>query len=150
MVSSAASTTADYLAELDDATRAELAPVLERVRDAMPTGFVEAMDYGMVTWSVPLSVYPDTYNKRPLMYAGLAAQKRYNSLYLSAACNCVGGRMDADELARRWSGAKPLDMGKSCVRFRRAADLDLELIAELLGEWTVAEFVAVAKAQRAS
>ena len=150
MVSSAASTTADYLAELDDATRAELAPVLERVRDAMPTGFVEAMDYGMVTWSVPLSLYPDTYNKRPLMYAGLAAQKRYNSLYLSAACMCVGGRIDADELVRRWSGGRPLDMGKSCVRFRRAADLDLELIAELLGEWTVAEFVAVAKAQRAS
>ena len=150
MVSSAASTTADYLAELDDATRAELAPVLERVRDAMPTGFVEAMDYGMVTWSVPLSLYPDTYNKRPLMYAGLAAQKRYNSLYLSAACMCVGGRIDADELVRRWSGGKPLDLGKSCVRFRRAADLDLDLIAELLGEWTVAEFVSVAKAQRAS
>ena len=150
MVSSAASTTADYLAELDDATRAELASVLIRVRDAMPTGFVEAMDYGMVTWSVPLSVYSDTYNKRPLMYAGLAAQKRYNSLYLSAACMCVGGRIDADELVRRWSGGRPLDMGKSCVRFRRAADLDLDLIAELLGEWTVAEFVAVAKAQRAS
>jgi len=71
-------------------------------------------------------------------------------LYLSAACMCVGRRIDADELVRRWSGGKPLDLGKSCVRFRRAADLDLDLIAELLGEWTVAEFVSVAKAQRAS
>jgi Domain of unknown function (DU1801) len=147
MVRSAAPTVDAYLAELDEATRAELTSVLSLVRDAMPPGFVETMDYGMVTWSVPSAGYPDTYNKRPLMYAGLAAQKRYNSLYLSAACACVGGRLDADAIARRWSGGKPLNMGKSCLRFRRAADLDLGLIAEVLGQWTVADFVAFAKAQ---
>jgi hypothetical protein len=106
------------------------------------------MDYGMITWAVPLSVYADTSNGRPLAYAALAAQKRYNSLYLLAACSCVGGRADADEIARRWSGAKPLKMGKSCIRFREAADLDLELIAEVLRQWTVEEFVAFAESER--
>lgn len=68
--------------------------------------------------------------------------------YLSAACDCVGGRLDQDAIARRWSGGKPLSMGKSCIRFRRAADLDLDLIAEVLGQWTAADFVGYAKARR--
>ena len=148
MVMSAARTTDDYLAELDEATRTEVSRVIDLVREAIPTELVEGMDYGMVTWSVPLSTYPDTYNKRPLTYAGLAAQKRYNSLYLSAACSCVGGRLDAEAMARRWSGGRPLNMGKSCVRFRKAADLDLDLIAEVLGQWTVEDYVTFAKGQR--
>jgi hypothetical protein len=148
MVSSTAQTTDAYLAELNESTRSELIPVLRRVRATVPAGFVEEMDYGMITWSVPLAIYPDTYNKRPLLYAGLAAQKRYNSLYLSAACTCVGGRLDADAIARGWSGGRPLDMGKSCVRFRKAADLDLDLIAEVLGQWTIHDFVAFAKEKR--
>ena len=136
------------MAALDEGTRAEMGAVLSKVRAAMPAGFAEGMDHGMVTWAVPLSVYPDTCNRRPLVYAGLAAQKRYNSLYLSAACDCVGGRLDQDAIARRWSGGKPLNMGKSCVRFRKAADLDLDLIAEVLAQWTVEDFVAFAKAGR--
>jgi hypothetical protein len=150
MAASAAPTPQAYLAELDEATRAELATVAAVVRAAVPAGFEEGMDYGMITWSVPLSLYPDTPNRHPLTYAGLAAHKRYNSLYLSAACDCAGGRLDAQAMRRHWSGRKPLDMGKSCVRFRHAADLDLALIAQVLRQWTVADFVAFAKAQRRS
>jgi hypothetical protein len=148
MASSAALTAEAYLDELDEATRAELLAVRSAVRASVPTGIVEGMEYGMITWSVPFAVYADTSNGRPLAYAGLAAQKRYNSLYLLAACSCVDGRVDADAIARRWSGGKPLKMGKSCIRFRDASDLDLDLITEVLGQWTVDEFVAFSSGAR--
>ena len=149
MVSSNAATPDEYLEGLHEATRVELETVLAIVREAMPQGFQETMDFGMITWSVPLSSYPDTYNKRPLMYAALAAQKRYNSLYLMGSYAVVDrARLDEGAIRARWAGGKPLDMGKSCVRFRRAADLDLGLIAEVLAQWTVADYVANAQAAR--
>jgi len=141
-------TTQEYLDGLAPQARAELEPVLARVRAAMPDGFIESIEYGMIAWSVPLADYPDTYNGRPLQYAALAAQKRHNSLYLLGAYAGGGDRIDEQALRRRWSGAKDLDMGKSCVRFRRAADLDLDLIAESLGEWTAADFIEHARAAR--
>jgi hypothetical protein len=58
------------------------------------------------------------------------------------------GRLDANVIAQHWSGGKALSMGKSCIRFRNASDLDLDLIAEMLGQWTVEEFVAFAKTRR--
>ena len=83
MVSSKASTVADYLAELPDDRRAEIERVRNVVNDALPDGYVEGIAYGMIVWFIPLERYPDTYNKQPLGYAALAAQKNYNSLYLS-------------------------------------------------------------------
>ncbi len=149
MASSDAAMPGEYLASLDEGARAELSAVLARVRDAMPAGFEEAMDFGMITWSVPLSVFPDTYNKRPLMYAALAAQKRYNSLYLMGTyASSDGSRLDEDAIRAQWAGPKPLDMGKSCVRFHHASELDLDLIATVLGQWTLQEYVANAKAVR--
>jgi hypothetical protein len=148
MASSTAATVAQYLDELPAGRAEELRTVLAAVRGALPDGMEEAMSYGMITWNVPLAVYSDTYNRKPLNYAGLAAQKNYSSLYLSAACSCVGNRLDEPAIRARWAGGKPLDMGKSCVRFKRASDLDLPLIAEVLRQWTAAEFVAFAQSQR--
>jgi hypothetical protein len=97
---------------------------------------------------VPLSVYPDTYNKQPLAYASLASQKQYVSLYLMCAYASAGAGLGEDEIRARWAGGKPLNMGKSCVRFKALGDLDLPLLRQVLGQYPVAEFVAIAEAAR--
>ena len=75
MVSSSAATVSDYLTELPPERRAEIEKVRDVVNAALPAGYREGMAYGMIGWAIPLADYPDTYNKQPLGYAALAAQK---------------------------------------------------------------------------
>ena len=93
MVSSKATTVADYLAELPAGRRDEIEKVLDVVRSAMPTGYREGIGYGMIGWVVPLADHPDTYNKQPLAYAGLAAQFEDNLA-------CIELTLDEQQLAR--------------------------------------------------
>ncbi|MCY7339825.1 MAG: DUF1801 domain-containing protein [Sphingomonas bacterium] len=141
MVSSTATTVTAYLAELPPERRAEIAAVRDAVNAALPAGYVEVMSYGMIGWVVPLQVYLDTYNGHPLAYAGLAAQKNSNSLYL----NCVSASVERTErLKAAWAASgKTLDMGKSCIRFKRANDLALDLIRDEIASTTPAEFIAL-------
>lgn len=147
MVSSAAATVADYLAELPEDRRAEIERVRNLVNEALPDGYVERMNWGMISWEVPLEVSGPTYNGQPLAYAALAAQKNANSLYL----NCVyvsDARTERLKAAAAAEG-KPLDMGKSCIRFKRADQLPLSLIREEVASTTPGEFVAIYNAARA-
>ena len=141
MVSSKAATVADYLAELDPARRAEIETVRDLVNAALPAGYREGMSYGMIGWVIPLDEYPDTYNGQPLAYAGLAAQKNSNSLYL----NSVYISAERTERFRRaWAAAgKRLDMGKSCIRFGRASDLALDVVRDEIASTPPAEFLAL-------
>ena len=146
MARSEAATPQAYLAELDPARRSELSRVRDTVNDALPSGYVERMAWGMISWEVPLETSGPTYNKQPLVYAALAAQKNHNALYL----NCVYG---SDERTARLRDAfaaagRKLDMGKSCVRFRRADDLALDAIAEEIASTGPQEFAAFARAAR--
>jgi len=88
------------------------------------------MQYGMIGWYVPLERFPDTYNGQPLALAGLASQKGYMSLHL----NNVYGDPDTERSfkERYEASGKRLDMGKSCVRFKRLEDLPLEVIGETI------------------
>src|SRR5206468_4235523 len=70
------------VAQLPDDRRREVSRVLEVIRRRVPAGYVEGTTSGMISWTVPLSVYPDTYNKQPLWYAALAPRKNYVSLHL--------------------------------------------------------------------
>jgi uncharacterized protein YdhG (YjbR/CyaY superfamily) len=128
-----------YLDALEPERRAVLAPVVQLVRDSVPPGYEESVSHGMPTWSVPLSRLPETYNGEPLMLLAVAAQKRHSSLYL------MGLYADPDrqaEFARRWTATgRRLDMGKSCLRFRTLADLDLDLLSEVIGSVSVDEHV---------
>ena len=146
MVSSSAATVVDYLAELDPERRTQIETVRKVVNAALPAGYVEVMSYGMIGWVIPLADYPDTYNKQPLGYAGLAAQKNSNSLYL----NCVYASTERTErLKVKWKlSGKKLDMGKSCIRFKRADDLALDLIRDEIAATTPAEFITVYEATR--
>jgi hypothetical protein len=111
VVSSKAATVADYLAELPHDCRVEIEKVRDAINAVIPTGYREAMGCGMMGWDVPLEDYPDTYNKKPLSYAGLAAQKNSNSLYL-VSIYADPARAERLRAAAAAMGRK-LDMGKS-------------------------------------
>jgi hypothetical protein len=139
MVSSKAAAVADYLAELPADRRAEIERVRDLINEAMPAGYREGMGYGMIGWVVPLEDYPDTYNKQPLAYAGLAVQKNYNSLYLT----CVYGSKERAERLKAAAAraGKKLDMGKSCIRFKSADDLPLDHIREEIASTSPEQFI---------
>ena len=147
MARSDAPTPDAYLADLPADRAAEIAQVRQAVNAAMPEGYVERMAWGMISWEVPIDMSGKTYNGQPLVYAALAAQKNHNALYL----NCVYGSEErTEELRQRFAaGGRKLDMGKSCVRFRKAADLDLEAIAESISAVAPAEYIAQTNAAHA-
>jgi hypothetical protein len=85
MAKSKVSTVEQYLAALPDDRQAVVTAVLEVIRKNLPNGYSEGINWGMIAFEVPLERYPTTYNKQPLSYAGLAAQKNHFALYL----NCI-------------------------------------------------------------
>jgi uncharacterized protein YdhG (YjbR/CyaY superfamily) len=135
-----------YLAELPDDRRDAIETVRDVILENLPKGYVEGMNWGMITYSVPLDTYPDTYNGEPLMYAGLASQKNHMAVYLSGVY-ADDGRRDAFLHKYRETG-KRLDMGKSCVRFRRIDDLPVDLIGETIAGIDVDTFIEVYEAGR--
>jgi len=74
----------EYLAELPEARRDAIEAVRQVILEHLPEGYEEVMNRGMITYQVPREIYSDTYNKKPLMYVALAAQKNYMSVYLTA------------------------------------------------------------------
>jgi len=95
---------------------------------------------------VPLSAYRDTYNKQPLMYAALASQKNYLSLYLMPIY--PGGAFDKRVRHAFAVAGKRLDMGKSCIRFRCADDLPLDAIGNLVAALPMERWIEIAKSVR--
>lgn len=140
-----AATVTDYVLSLPEPRRSEIERTLEIVRPALPEGLAESMDYGMITWSVPLTVEPDTYNGKPLMFGALASQKNTISLYLMTIY--TGMPMTEDEFRMRWAGPKKLNMGRSCVRYKAVDDLDVPLIVESL-QVPVQMFIAAVNESR--
>jgi len=145
-VKSSALTVKDYLASLPIDRRGPVSALRDLVNRHLPKGYREAMAYGMITWSVPLEVCPDTYNGQPLMYAALASQKQAMSLYLLS----VYGDPATDKAFRVAfaKAGKKLDMGKSCVRFRSLDALHLPAIADAIASCSLPEFVKRAQAAR--
>ena len=146
MVSSAAQNPEDYLAELPDDRRREISIVRELILAHLPQGYVETMRWGMLSYEIPLAVYPDTYNGQPLNYIGLAAQKQKNSLYLMGVYADPAALRELMAAYAR-SGLEP-DMGKSCLRFRAARDLPLEKIGELIASLPPDKFIALFESSR--
>jgi hypothetical protein len=136
-----ATTVAEYLRSLPDDRRRAMAKVRTVIRKNLPTGIVESMRWGMISYEVPLAVVPDTYNGQPLSYAGLASQKGTMSLYLSAIY-AVPSLYEWFEREYRATG-KRVDMGKSCVRFRTLDDLPLDLVGRAIATCSLEQFVEV-------
>ena len=139
-----AKTVEDYLASLPEDRRAALEAVRRKILENLPDGYDEVMNWGMITYEVPLETCPDTYNGKPLMYAALGSQKNYMAVYLTGIYMDDAAREEFE--AKYRDTGKWMDMGKSCVRFRKLDDLPLPLIGEAIGRIPADEFVERVKA----
>lgn len=147
MARSNATTVDTYLAELPEDRRAVMQAMVDLIRRNVPEGYSEIMSFGMACWGIPLERYPNTYNKQPLCYLALAAQKNYYALYLMSAYQ--------DSEQERWlreaftAAGRKLDMGKSCLRFRKLEDLPLDVIAKVVASQAPDAFIATYEAAHA-
>jgi uncharacterized protein YdhG (YjbR/CyaY superfamily) len=129
----------EYLADLPGERRIAIETVRDTILANLPDGYEEAMNWGMITYQVPLETFPETYNGRPLMYAALASQKNHMAVYLTSVY-ALPGKAEEFEAAYRATG-KHYDMGKSCVRFRKLDDLPLDLIGRTIAAVDLDTFV---------
>ncbi|MBN2279297.1 MAG: DUF1801 domain-containing protein [Candidatus Marinimicrobia bacterium] len=128
-----------YLKELPDDRKAIISKVREVILKNLPEGYEEVMNWGMITYQVPLEYYSKTYNRKPLMYAALASQKNHMAVYLTGIYIDEEKRrqFESDYIAT----GKKLNAGKSCVRFKNLNDLPLDLIGKTIGSMAMDDFI---------
>jgi hypothetical protein len=147
VASSKAATPEAYIAELPPERQALVSRVRDLINSSIPPGYVERMNWGMISWELPLERYPHTYNGQPLAYAALAAQKSHTALYL----NCIYASDERTERLRQAYAAagKKLDMGKSCIRFKKPEDVAEDVLGQAIASVPVEEFIADYERSRA-
>ncbi|MGS1077664.1 DUF1801 domain-containing protein [Pseudoxanthomonas beigongshangi] len=146
MPRSDAATVDAYLAELPPERREVIATVRDAINLHLPVGYEERMNWGMISWEVPLSRYPETYNGQPLSFAALAAQKNHYALYLM--CVHVDSPVEAALRHAYADAGRKLDLGKSCLRFKRLADLLLPEVLRIVAATPVDTYIARHEAGR--
>ncbi|MFN6964033.1 MAG: iron chaperone [Pyrinomonadaceae bacterium] len=140
-----AATVDEYLAALPDERRAVMTELRDAINKRIPKGFEEAMGYGMAGWVVPHSLYPDGYHcdpRQPVPFMGIASQKNHIAVY---HMGLYSSEKLMEWFRNEWPkhSAKKLDMGKSCIRFKRAEDVPVALIAELASKMTPQQWIDV-------
>lgn len=142
-----ATTVEEYLDSLPEDRRVALEQVRAVILKRLPKGYVETINWGMISYEIPLETYPKTYNKQPLMYAALASQKNYMAVYLSTIAT---SEEEAKAFEREYRATgKRYDVGKSCVRFRKLEDLPLDLVGRVVKATPPRAFIAITEAARA-
>ena len=139
MARSQAKSVEGYLKELPAERRAVISKLRDVVLSHLPKGYEESFEWGYPTYQVPLARFSDTYNKKPLCYAAIAAQKSYYALYLM--CVYQSPKQLAKLKAAFEKAGKKLDMGKSCVRFKSLDDLPLPAIGQILASTPPAAYI---------
>lgn len=129
----AANSPDEYVGQIPDDRKPAITRLRETILANLPKGFEETMSYGMIGYVVPHSVYPPGYHcdpKLPLPFMAVASQKNFVAFYHMA--------IYADKSLYDWFVAEysnhsksKLDMGKSCIRFKKPGDIPFELIGEL-------------------
>ncbi|MCY2960117.1 MAG: DUF1801 domain-containing protein [Planctomycetota bacterium] len=144
---SKATTVAAYLAALPADRRATLEAVRTAILKGLDAGYEEGMQYGMIGYYVPHSIFPAGYHcdpKQPLPFAGLASQKGHMSVYM------MGLYIGADGVETpltKWfreawtKTGRKLDMGKACVRFKKLEDVPLDVVTEVVRRMSVKKYV---------
>jgi len=144
---SKATTVEQYLSELPEDRRAAISAVRKVILGNLDSGFEEGMQYGMIGYYVPHSIYPAGYHcdpKQPLPFACLASQKNYMSLY---AMSLYGDATQEKLFKEEWAKTgKKLDMGKSCIRFRKLEDLALDVIGRAIGRVKASKYIETIEA----
>jgi uncharacterized protein YdhG (YjbR/CyaY superfamily) len=140
---SKAATPQEYLDSLPDDRKEAIEKIRSAIKQNLPEGFHECIGYGMLGYVVPHSLYPKGYHcdpKLPLPFLSVASQKNFIALYHMG----VYAQKDLYD----WFVAEypkhcktKLDMGKSCIRFKKVSDIPYELIAELAGKMTVQQWI---------
>ena len=133
----------EYIHQLPDERQDSFNKLRNTIVKHLPLGFEESMSYGMIGYVVPKSLYPAGYHcdpKLPLPFVNIASQKNFIALYH------MGIYTDPELL--QWFQTEyaqqckyKLDMGKSCVRFKRMDDIPFDLIAELMGKMTPEDWI---------
>lgn len=135
----------DYISQIPEERQEVLKKMFNTIRENLPHGFEHGISYGMIGWQVPLETYPEGYHCNPglaLPFMSLASQKNFIALYHM-------GLYAKPELLEWFVAEYPkyskrkLDMGKSCVRFKKIDDIPFELIAELSKKMTVDEWIDI-------
>ncbi|MBE4947465.1 DUF1801 domain-containing protein [Chryseobacterium culicis] len=139
----------DYISKIPEERQEAFKKLYDTVKDNLPKGFEEATNYGMIGWVVPLETYPAGYHcapGTPLPFINVASQKNFIALYHM-------GLYSTPELLD-WFVAeypkhskKKLDMGKSCVRFKKVEDIPFDLIAELSTKMTADDWIKIYESQ---
>jgi hypothetical protein len=147
MTSTRALAAAHYLAGLPAERRTVVKALRSMVKRALPKGYQEGVNYGMLVYEIPLSRYPETYNGQPLAYVAVAAQKNHYAIYLTCAYQ---DPKQAAWLKKEFTKAgKRMDMGKSCLRFKALSDIPLEAISTVIRSTPPEKFIAQYEASRA-
>ena len=128
---SKATTVEQYLAELPNERREAIEAIRKVILKNLPKGYEEGMQWGMPSYFVPLSAYPAGYNcqpDQPLPFVGLASQKNHMAFY--GFCIYMDEELKNRFVADWKKTGKKLDMGKSCVRFKKIEDVPLQVIGD--------------------
>ena len=131
----------EYIEALPEDRKAAISAVRSVILANLPAGYEETVQHGMLAYVIPLAAYPVTYNKLPLLFAGLASQKNYMTVHLM---NIYGSPADEEWFVQRYKATgKKLNMGKSCVRFKTIDDLPIELIGEAVARTPVESYIKI-------
>ncbi len=135
----------DYISQIPEERQVVFREIFNTINDHLPHGFSQGSSYGMIGWAVPLKTYPAGYHctpGSPLPFISIASQKNFIALYHM-------GMYAKPELLDWFVAEYPkyskrkLDMGKSCIRFKKMDDIPLELLAELSKKMTVEEWIDI-------
>lgn len=144
-MTSAATTPDEYVDQLPDDRKPVITKLRKIISEHLPNGFEETISYGALSYVVPHSIYPDGYHCKPtepLPFAAIASQKHSINFYHMG--------IYADEALLQWfiseypnHTKQKLDMGKSCIRFKKFDEIPYKLIGELMKKMTVTEWINI-------
>lgn len=140
---SSAKTVNEYLASIPAERKESFSKLRDTVLKNIPKGFKEEMNYGMLGYVVPHTIYPNGYHcdpKAPLPFACIASQKNFIALY---HMGIYSDKSLLDWFVKEYAAQSKhkLDMGKSCIRFKKMDDVPVKLIGELAGKMTAKEWI---------
>jgi hypothetical protein len=128
-----------YLKELPENRQLAIATIRDLVLKNLPDGYVETMNWGMISYEIPLETYPDTYNGKPLFYVAIASQKNNMAIYMHSVYVSEKQTNILLEAFKKMN-VKP-NMGKSCIRFTKLEKIPLDTIGKLVAMTSVNDYI---------